>query len=151
VSTKIATIVDYTAQVAAGISGVTAVFGCGQGSIGDPLNPGQTIQPAPDAPTGLWTHWSELPDSADIEYVAQDGTAEYRWQVPMVLWLPRVDLANMRRLGLPFYQAYASAFGADPTLGGLCLVAPRLHYRFDSNDRWAWLDMTLEVTEMVQP
>jgi hypothetical protein len=148
-SSNIATIVDYTAQVAAGIPGITAVFGCGQGNIGDPLNPGQTIQPAPDAPTGVYTHWSDLPDATGIEFISQDGTAQYTWQIPMVLWLPRVDLANMRRLALPFYQAYASAFTSNPTLGGLCLVSPRLQFRLDSDTKWAWLDITLEVIEEV--
>ena len=148
-SSQIATIVDYTAQVAAGITGITAVFGCGQGSIGDPLNPGQTIAPAPDAPTSPWTHWSDLPDATSVEPLTQDGTSVYTWDLPMRLWLPLNDRANMRRLALPFLQRYNDAFLADLTLGGLCLVTPRLQFRFGDDAMWGWLDINLEVIEEV--
>lgn len=148
-SSQIAAIVDYTAQVAAGIEGISAVYGCGQGSIGDPLNPGQTVQAAPDAPTGIYTHWSDMPDAPRIEWITQGGVVQYTWDVPMRLWLPRVDLANLRRNALPFYDRYLHAFLADHTLGGLCLIARPSKFERGSDDLWAWLDVNLEVTEEV--
>lgn len=147
-SSRIAEIVDYTAQVAGRIAGVTAVFGVGTGLVGDPRRPGQTIAAAPDAPTSAFTHWSDLPDSTAIERLSQTSD-EYTWDLPMRLWLPRADMANMRRLAVPFYASYTQAFMADPTLGGLCLVTGRMTLRTGDDDVWAWIDVNLEVTEVV--
>jgi len=146
VSTQIATIVDYTAYIAAGIIGITAVFGAGGGVISDPLNPGQTIRAAPDAPTGPWTHWSDMPDGK-IEPVTQTGTDLYEWDVPMCLWLPRADLANMRRLAMPFYARYAVAFGADRTFGGLCMHSHLFAIGRSGDAKWERIDFNLQVLE----
>lgn len=148
-SSAIGEIVDYTAQVAAGITGVTAVFGAGLGTIGDPLRPGQTIQAAPDAPTGPFTHWSDLPKSTVLERVSQTGSVSYVWDLPMRLWLARADLANLRRTALPFYDRYLHAFMADPTLGGLCLIATPTRFDLGDDAVWGWLDVNLEVAELV--
>lgn len=145
----IARIVDYTAQVAAGLPGVTAVFGVGEGTIGDPLRPGQTIQAAPDAPTAPMTHWSDLPKTTRLDRVTQDGMVEYIWDLPMRFWLGRADLANMRRTALPLYDGYLHAFMADPTLGGHCLLATPNRFELGDDEVWAWLDVNLEVTELV--
>lgn len=148
-SSQIGLIVDYTAQVAAGITGVTAVFAAGLGVIGDPLRPGQTIQAAPDAPTGAFTHWSDLPKAPTIERLTQNGTVSYLWDLPMRLWLARSDLANLRRTALPFYDRYLHAFMADPTLGGLCVIATPKLFELGDDAVWGWLDVNLEVSEVV--
>jgi hypothetical protein len=148
-SSNIAAIVDYSAQVAAGIEGITAVFGVGQGTYDDPLRPGNTIAPCPNAPTSPYTHWSDLPDATDVTQVSQDGFSEYAWDLPMRLWLPISDMGNLRRLAMPFYQRYADAFLRDSTLGGLALVTPTLKFAFGSDTKWAWLDVNLTVMELV--
>ena len=158
-SSNIAYIVDYSAAVAARVQnltlpngevgGVRSVYGAGQGLFGDPLRPGQTIQPAPEAPQEAFTHISDLPGAPNPTPLTQDGTVELLWAVPMRLYVPRSDLATVRQTLLPFYDGYEAAFWPDRTLGGLCLLAYIKSFTRGSDDDWAWLDMELSVLEEV--
>ena len=67
----------------------------------------------------------------------------------MRLWLARADIRNLRSVAIPFYAAYLSAFMPDPTLGGLCLYSHPTRFEVGVDDKWGWLDITLEVQEMV--
>ena len=143
-----ADISDYLASVAGNIDGITAVFGTGQGAIGDPLRPGQTIRPAPDAPTGTWTFWADLP-SGKGEWLTQDGAEQWDWDFPCRLWLPRADLASLRRQAHPLYGSFRDAFAADRTLGGRVTSARVSAFDFSSDDFWSWLDVNIAVVEQV--
>ena len=146
---QIAQIVDQTAAVAAGIAGIKTVRGVGSGLVLDPLN-GGPILAASGSPTGTYEHWSDLPDATEVTYETQQGTLLYLWDLPMRLWLPRGDLSEMRRTTIPFIQAYPAAMLADHTLGQLATVIPRFRFTVGSDDRFAWLDINLEVVEEVR-
>ncbi len=158
---NIRAIVDYTAALAGTIqgvpmpsgttAGVRATFGAGQGLYGDPLHPGQLIQPAPEDPAEAFTHFSDLPDAPSVEYITQSGLVQFEWSVPMRLFVPRGDPRTVRATVLPFYNAYEAAFVPDPTLGGLCLISYIKSFRFESpaEDDWCWLEIDLHVTEEV--
>ncbi len=158
-STNIAAIVDYSAQVAASIQdvrlyngetiGVRAVFGTGQGLYTDPLHPGEYIQPAPENPDEPYTHVSDLPDTPAIEYVTQSGLVSLEWTVPMSLIVNRGTLATLRQTMMPFYGPYLAAFLTDPTLGGLCEIAYIKNMRLGPEDQWDRLFMDLLVHEEV--
>jgi hypothetical protein len=160
-SSNIASIVDYTAQVAAGIQdvalpngevvGIRSVYGAGQERYPDPLNPGQNIQPAPENALEPFTHISDLPDAPTVAYLTQDGTVEFTWMVPMWLYVPRGDLATLRAVLLPFFDAYEAAFAPDPTLGGLAVLSYISSFgKVEVADDWARLPIDLRVTEMVR-
>ena len=139
---------DYIASVAGNLPGITGVFGTGQGVIGDPFRPGQTILAAPDAPTGTYTFWADLPNGRG-EWLTQDGAEEWTWDFPTRLWLPRADLANMRRQAHPLYEMFRAAFAADRTLGGRVARARVSAFDFSSDDFWSWLDININVIEQV--
>jgi hypothetical protein len=160
VSSRIAAIVDYTAQRAALIQGlvnpltgvalgVRAVYGAGQNLYADPLRPGQMIQPAPERPLEPFSHVSDLPDAPTVEYISQSGLVQFTWTVPMRLHVQRGDLASARATLLPFYDGYEAAFVPDPTLGGLCLVSEIKTWKPAADEDWVWLDIDLSVTEEV--
>jgi hypothetical protein len=159
VSSNIAAIVDYSAQLAASVQGiylpngttvgVRSVYGAGQGVYGDPLHPGQLIQPAPEEAIEAFMHVSDLPDAPIIAPYTQDGMVELTWLVPMRLYVPRGDLRTARQTLLPFYDAYLAAFVPDIRLGGLALIAYLASYRIESDSDWAWLAMDLHVEELV--
>ena len=149
-SSAIAEIVDQTAAVAALLPGMKSVRGVGSGLVIDPLNPGQFILAAPGSPTGTFEHWSDLPDATSVTYETQDGTLLYLWDLPMRLWLPRTDLTEMRRVAIPFIQAYPAAMLADRTLGQLCTGISRFRFSTGSDDKFAWLDLNLELVEEVR-
>lgn len=156
---QIARIVDYTAAVAARIQnvalpngtvvGVRAIYGAGQNVYGDPLRPGQYIQPAPALPLEPFSHMSELPDAPTVVPVTQTGTVQFGWVVPMRLYVPLGDFAAVRQTLLPFYAAYASVFTPDWTLGGLCLISSIKSFTRGVDANWAWLDVELDVIEQV--
>jgi hypothetical protein len=157
-SSAIAAVVDYTAALAAGIAGVAlpngstvgvrSVYGAGQGVILDPLRPGAFVQPVPDAPTEPFVHWSRLPDAPTIEWVSMQSV-ELTWTVPMRLWLPRSDSATAAQTALPFYDAYLARFTPDYTLGGMVLRSSIKSMKPDTDESWFWLDVELEVVEVV--
>ncbi len=159
-SSNIVRIVDYSAHVAGRIQnvpmadgslgGVRSTYGAGQNVYADPLRPGQNIQPAPERPLEAFTHMSELPDAPTVTPVTQDGVVQFDWIVPMRLYVPRGDLANVRQTLLPFYGAYAAAFSSDWTLGGLCLLAFVKSFTRGADADWAWLDVELSVTEQAR-
>ncbi len=97
---NIATIVDYTAAMAARIPGIQAVAASGQGVVDDPLRPGQKIRTAPAVPASPYTHWSEVPGAPKIMWVSQNSTVELTWTIPMRLWLPKTD-EEARRTVMP--------------------------------------------------
>jgi hypothetical protein len=155
---NIARIVDYTAQRAAlvqglsiengSIVGVRSVYGAGQGLYADPLRPGAMIQPCPEKPSEPLQHWSKLPDAPTIEWVSQTS-AELTWTIPMTLWISPADAATAAQVALPFYNGYLAAFATDPALGGLCLVSTVKSFKPGGDSDWFWLDVELEVTELV--
>ena len=148
-SSQIAAIVDYSAwRAAVYVPGIAAIRAPGTSGLLDPLT-GTDILPPADAPTVPFEHWSELPSGTSIEHASQDGRTAYTWEVPMRLWLARVDIRNLRSVAIPFYAAYLSAFMPDPTLGGLCLYSRPTRFEVGVDDKWGWLDITLEVQEMV--
>lgn len=148
-SSNIVRIVDYTAVVAAGIDGVKSVAASGQGDYEDPLRVGSSVAAAPSNPTSAFSHWSDVPDAPPVEWVSQSGTVELAWKVPMRLWLPKGDLAEVRRQVLPFYDRYLRAFVRDRTLGGLVLRADIMRFAIGGNDSWSWLDVGLTAIERV--
>jgi hypothetical protein len=161
VSSQIASIVDYSAALAArkvqGIVnpltgqtlGVAATFGAGQGTSPDPLRPGQTIAPAPEKPAVAYTHISDLPDAPGITTWTQDLLVELEWTIPMRLYVPRGNIQVLRATLLPFLDAYLSAFWSDHRLGDLCLRAYLSSLRIEADDDWGWLAMDLAVLEEV--
>jgi len=146
---NVALIVDYTAALAAGIAGVKSVAGAGQGDTDDPLRPGQKIVACGGNPSEPYQHWSELPDAPTVQWLTQNGTVELTWELPMRLWLPRTDLAVMRRNALPFYDGYLRAFIRDYLLGGLVIRSEITHIQRDGDDDWTWLEIMLSLTEIV--
>ena len=147
---NIASIVDYTAAlVGREVSGVKSVWGAGQGVYDDPLHPGHKIQPAGGNPREPFTHWSELPDAPVITWETQSGTVRIDWKLPMRLWLPKADLAETRRVALPFYDRYLRAFVLDPRLGGLALGMTDFTFDHGGDDDWAWLGFGLTIAELV--
>lgn len=143
-------IVDYSAAVAAAVSGVVAVFGAGLGEVADPLRPGKTVQAAPSTDQlPELAHVSFLPDAPGVTPFDQDGGYEVLWRIPMRLVLPRSELSRARAVALPFYGRYIDAFWADRRLGGSCALAriSRFELATDGTDRWLGID--LEVREIV--
>lgn len=145
---NIATIVDYTAAVAAGIAGVKAVAAAGLGEVDDPLRPGQKIASSGSNPTGPYTHWSEVPGAPPVEWVTQSGTVQLLWTIPMRLWLPGSD-EEARRTALPFYDGYLRAFVMDRLLGGLALRTEVARFAIGGDASWSWLDVGIRVWEQV--
>lgn len=146
---NIALIVDYTAALAAGIEGVKSVAGAGQGATDDPLRPGRKVQACGGSPSEPFQHWSELPDAPAVQWLTQNATVELTWDVPMRLWLPRADLAAMRRAALPFYDGYLRAFIVDRLLGGLVTRSEVSRMERGGDEDWTWLEVTLTLTEIV--
>jgi hypothetical protein len=146
---EIERIVDYTAAVAGRIEGIKATFGAGIGATEDPLRPGQPIAAAPGKPTAALTHWSDCPDAPPVQWVSQEGTVELTWTIPMRLWFARADLADVRRMSLPFYDRYIEAFVLDRTLGGLALRTQVTRFNTGGDANWSWLDIGLMVVERV--
>ena len=103
---------------------------------------------APDAPTGPWTFWADLPNGRG-EWLTQDGAEGWTWDFPTRLWLPRADLANMRRNAQPMYGLFAAAFAADRTLGGRVTSCRITSFDIGSDSSWAWMDSNLEVVEQI--
>ncbi len=159
--TEIAAIVDYTAaRVGSEVEGLAAVFGIGASETEDPLRSGETIRPIPNAPTQEFEHWSEVAALTASEWFTQDGPLQLTWVIPMRLWFGRADLAHLRLISLPFFPAYIQAFQTDPTLGGTgkILDAQILRMQLGSDPprqpgeaRWGWLDIALQVVEIVDP
>jgi hypothetical protein len=159
VSSQIAAIVDYSAMLAGGIQGVRfpngttggvrSTYGAGQGLYTDPLRPGQTIAPAPEAPLEAYMHVSDLPDAPTVTPITQDGTVELTWMVPMRLYVPRGDIRTLRATLLPFYGAYLAAFIPQWTLGGLAILSYIASFKVEADDDWGWLAMELRVIEQV--
>ena len=151
--------VDMSAIVAARVQGVTlpngeivgvrSIYGSGNSHYADPLRPGMEVQPAPEKPTELFCHFSEIPDAPKVGPLTQDSTVEFEWAIPMRLYVPRGNLATVKQTLLPFYDAYMAAFWADRTLGGLCNLAYIRSFKPDGDDSWCWLDMDLYVQENV--
>lgn len=155
---RVQTIVDYTAALAASVQGVTmpngsvvgvrSVFGAGQGVIGDPLRPGNTIQATPERPQEPFQHVSRLPDAPNLEWISQQSV-ELTWTIPMTLYIQRGDAATAVQAALPFYDPYLAAFAHDPTLGGNVLIAQIKSFKPGTDEAWYWLDIEVEVTEVV--
>lgn len=155
----IAEIVDATALIAARVQGVSlpngtvagvrAIYGAGQNTLFDPFRPGQYIQPVPETPLETFEHWSELPDAPTIVPDTQGGTVRLEWDVPMRLILARGSLPMTRQIGLPFYDAYLSAFWADRRIGGLVQLSYIKSFARGGDGNWAWLEMHLHVAEYV--
>ena len=148
-SSQIAAIVDYSAwRAAVYVPGIAAIRAPGTSGLTDPLT-GTEILPPADAPTVPFEHWSELPIGTVIDYNTQDGRMAYTWEIPMRLWLARADIRNLRSVAIPFYAAYLSAFMTDPNIGGFAVNARLSRFEVGVDDKWGWLDITLEVQEMV--
>lgn len=153
-SSNIDQIVDYTAAVAATITGVKAVFGSGSGQVDDPLRPGHKVATAESNPTAAFTHWSDVPSAPNVQWVSQTGTVEIAWNVPMRLWLPKTDDVA-RRAALPFYDRYLRAFVRDRYLGdpttdsNLALRTELARFAIGGDANWSWLDVHLIVVERV--
>lgn len=148
-ASNIASIIDYSAALAAGISGIKAVFGSGQGATDDPLRPGSKVMGAPSNPTEPYTHWSTEPSAPPVEWVSQEGTVELTWLIPMRLWLPAGDLALARKMALPFYDGYLRAFITDRRLGDLVLRSQVARFAVGGDPDWSWLDIGLTAVERV--
>jgi hypothetical protein len=160
-SSQIATIVDYTAAVAASIQGlanaltgnsdlgVRSIYGCGAGNVSDPLRAGQKVQPGAEKAIEPFQHWSDVPDAPTIASWTQDGLYELEWNVPMRLYTNRGSLPTARGTILPFYDAYLRAFALDNRLGGLCAECHVSSFRVESDDEWVWLAVDLHVLEEV--
>lgn len=158
-SSDIAAIIDYSATVAARIQSVTlangeivgvrSIYGAGQNFYPDPLRPGQFVQPAPDVPTEPFQHMSELPDAPNVTYETQSGTFRLDWDIPMRLTVARPNLANVRQVLLPWYDAYLGAFAADRLLGGLVALAYIRSFSKEADDDWVSLLMQLRAVEFV--
>ena len=150
---NIATIVDTTAALAGTIAGVKSVAGSGQGTVDDPLRPGQKIAAAPSNPIEEFSHWSELPTVPGVTYVDQDGSVRLDWTIVMKLFFSKGDIARIRQLALPFYDAYLAAFAAlsNQTLGGLCNRTTLTSFAVMATEtsEWAWLEIRLLVVEYV--
>lgn len=146
----IAQIIDYTAQIAAGIEGIKSVAATGQGFYEDPLRPGQKIEAADAGPATPYAHWSEVPAAPPVTWESQDGTVEISWTIPMRLWLPKAD-KEARRTALPFYDRYLRAFVTDPELNGgtLALRSQIARFHIGGDKDWSWLDVGLLVVERV--
>ena len=163
-SSQIASIVDYTAYLAAGIQdvpvldgqtiGIRSVAGAGQGIWDDPLRAGQKIAPAGSNPIEELSHWSELPTAPGVTWVDQDGTVQLSWTIVMKLFFSRGDVARIRQLALPFYDRYLAVFAklANYTLGGLALRTQLTSFAVMATEEseWAWLETRLLVVELVQ-
>jgi hypothetical protein len=137
---------DYVASVAGRVAGITAVFGTGQGVIIDPFRPGQTILAAPDAPTGPWTFWADLP-SGKGDWLTQDLAEQWEWDIPCRLWMPRADLANMRRTAQLMYGRFRDVFAGDRSLGGAVESCRISAFDIGNDASWSWLDINLAVVE----
>lgn len=118
-------IVDASAAlVAAFVPGIKSVWGVGAGTI--------TV---PDVEGGIWadkliqsfdgnvrepfTHVSDMPDAPKIINSSATVT-EIQWRIPMRLYVDRNDQGNARRVCVPFYAAYLSAFAANAMILGTC-------------------------------
>ena len=149
-SSNIEAIVDYSAwRVAVYVPDIAAIRAPGTSGLIDPLT-GTPILPPADAPTVPFEHWSELPIATTIAQSSQSvGNMQYTWDVPMRLWLARVDIRNLRSVAIPFYGAYLHAFSPDPKLGGLCAYSRLTRFEVGVDDKWGWIDISLEVLELV--
>lgn len=147
----IATVVDTTAALAAGIEGVKAVAGAGTGLVDDPLRGGQKIASAGPTPS-VFAHWSEVPSAPALTWVSQSGTVELQWMIPMRLWLPKAD-EEARRNAIVFYDRYLRAFTRDPFLGAypdnLLLRSMIAGFEIGGDKDWSWLDIRYVAVERV--
>ena len=151
-ASKIATIIDYTAAMAASIPGMQAVAASGQGVVDDPLRPGMKVAAAQATPQAPFTHWSEVPGAPKVLWVSQDQTVELTWTIPMRLWLPKTD-EDARRTVMPFYDHYLRVFIQDPFLGArpdnLAVRSEIAGFDIGGDKDWSWLDVKYVVVERV--
>lgn len=160
-SSDIGVLVDYTAaRVGSQVTGIQAVYGSGTGNIDDPLRSGNKIQPAPFAPVQPFEHWSEVAAMTNFEWLTQDGGGSATWEIAMRCYLLAADFQNLRQQAQPLFALYLSAFQSDPTLGGHCkpflpsrLTTMQLGIDPPVKDRarWGWIEVRLQVTEVVDP
>lgn len=141
-------IVDYTAAVAGKIEDVVATFGAGLGLVDDPLRMGQKIATAESNPVVPFSHWSEIPGAPGVTWLTQNKTVEVAWTIPMRLWLPH-NPADARRMVLPFYDRYLSAFARDNELGGLVNRTHIARFAIGGDKDWSWLDVGLVAVEVI--
>lgn len=149
-NSNIAIVADYVAALAAGISGVKAVYGTGTGSINDPLRPGKKVQAAGSDPVEPFEHWTEVPAAPTIKWMTQSGLVELTWTIMSRLWLSREPVSELRRAALPFYDGYLGAFVRDFQLGGYVQRSELQGLSIGTDDDWAWLEVRLAAYEMVQ-
>lgn len=145
-ASRIDEIVDRSAAVAAGITGIVAVWGCGSGLVTDPnLTPG-TIRPFGSNPPSEFHHVSAMPDAPTLVWEGV-GSVVVTWRLPMRLYLRTADLATLRRTVAPFYGRYLTAFAGHLTLSGTCEGATISSFLLAGDADWAWLDIELSVRE----
>ena len=145
-------IIDYSAQRAGLlVPGLSAVSGMGSELYDDPLRPGQKIAASSEWPAIPFTHQSIEPSAPALTPFTQDGVYIVVWSIPMRLWVSRAPISQIRRQLLPFYMRYLAAFGPDIRLGGLCHSSRISGFSIAnaSGSDWAWLQVTLAVTEVI--
>jgi hypothetical protein len=142
-------IVDSSAAIAAGITGVTAVWGVGSGGIIIPAGvaAGSLVLPAPSNVTAPGVHVSDMPPAPGILYRSAT-VCEITWEIPMRIYLSANDEANARRVAAPFYRRYIEAFAAHTQILGTVnsglIASVRL---FEEDATWYGIQFTLRAIE----
>jgi hypothetical protein len=121
----------------------------GSETFADPLRPGSKIAAATEWPAIPFTHQSLEPTAPGVAAFTQDGLYELVWTIPMRLWVQKAPIDQVRRMLLPFYDRYLAAFVPDKTLGGLCQTSHINRFGIANAGDWAWLEVDLQVIELV--
>lgn len=146
-ASRIVDIVDASAAVARGITGIVGAFGLGGGTVLDPYT-GQPIR-APYGNVEPFTHVSEIPPAPAVAWISATVT-EVTWQVPMFLYVAVADYQTLLQVVSPFYARYLGAFSQNTQLLGTAndAVISRFAVGGGPEDkRPPYLAMTLTVKE----
>lgn len=141
-------IIDQSARVAAGITGVVAVWGVGTGLVLDPiLGGGQHVRPFGTYPGAEFTHVSMMPGAPSITW---EGIASVRvtWHIPMRLYVRQADMPTLRATVAPFFGRYLTAYAGAVKLSNTCEWSRIIGFGEPMGDgEWAWMPITLAVDE----
>jgi len=141
---RIDEIVDASAAVAAGITGVVTVWGVGTGKIAIPgSSPTKYIDDFIGNVVEPGTHVSDMPDAPRITNSSATVT-EINWRVPMRIYLDKNDQGNARRLAAPFYGLYLTEFSQNAMLLGTCNSAEIASFDlFHDREGTGWLGIAM--------
>ncbi len=108
---------------------------------------GQKVPAYAGSPTQPWQHVSFFPD-AEVHYRTATVT-EILWTIPMRLYVPYVDIADLRRRLPVLYPAYITAFAKHLQLLGTTSsgAVARLVFQLQNDDKYAWLEIRLPLWE----